>query len=105
MTLQQLRLLLRQHGIETQESLGQPFDPHRHDAVSKRHDPAQADHVILEVLQCGYQRGEKVFRPAKVVINDRTHSKQARHAWCFDDRSNGANRRSVIFFNGGKQAR
>jgi molecular chaperone GrpE len=45
MTLQQLRLLLRQHGIETEEIIGQPFDPHRHEAVSQRHDPAQANHT------------------------------------------------------------
>ena len=79
MTLQQLRRLLRQHGIETEESVGLPFDPRRHEAVSQRHDPAQADHAILEVLERGYRRGEKVFRPAKVVVNDRTHSRQARH--------------------------
>ena len=46
----------------------------------QRHDPAQPDHAILEVLQRGYRRGEKVVRPAKVVVNDLTHSKQARHA-------------------------
>ena len=80
MTLQQLRLLLRQHGIETDESVGQPFDPQRHEAVSQRHDPAQANHAILEVFQRGYRRGEKVFRPAKVVVNDVKHIKQAHHA-------------------------
>ena len=80
MTLQQLRLLLRQHGIETEEIIGQPFDPHRHEAVSQRHDPAQANHAILEVFQRGYRRGEKVFRPAKVVVNDVKHIKQAHHA-------------------------
>ncbi len=80
MTLQQLRQLLRQHGIETEESVGQPFDPHRHEAISQRHDPAQPDHAILEVFQRGYRRGEKIFRPAKVVVNDLTHSKHTRHA-------------------------
>jgi molecular chaperone GrpE len=80
MTLQQLRLLLRQHGVETEESAGQQFDPHRHEAVSKRQDPAHPNHAILEVLQRGYRRGDKVFRPAKVVVNDLTHLKHARHA-------------------------
>ena len=80
MTLQQLRLLLRQHGIETEESVGQPFDPHRHEAVSQRHDPAQANHAVLEVFQRGYRRGEKVFRPAKVVVNDLKPTKQGQHA-------------------------
>ena len=76
MTLQQLRLLLRQHGIETEEIIGQAFNPHRHEAVSQRHDPAQANHSVLEVYQRGYQRGEKVFRPAKVVVNDLKLPKQ-----------------------------
>jgi molecular chaperone GrpE len=80
MTLQQLRLLLRQHGIETEESVGRPFDPHRHEAVSQRHDPAQANHAVLEVFQRGYRRGEKVFRPAKVVVNDLKDTKQGHDA-------------------------
>jgi molecular chaperone GrpE len=69
LTVQQLRQLLRQHGIDAQEPAGQRFDPHLHEAVSQRHDPAQPEHVILDVLQRGYRRGEKVFRPAKVVVN------------------------------------
>jgi molecular chaperone GrpE len=80
MTLQQLHRLLHQHGIETEESVGQPFDPRRHEAVAQRHDPAQADRAILEVFQRGYRQGEKVFRPAKVVVNDLAPSRQTRHA-------------------------
>jgi len=70
MTLQQLTQLLRRHGIEPEESLGRPFDPLYHEAVSARHDPSQPDHVILETYQRGYRRGNEVFRPAKVVVND-----------------------------------
>lgn len=80
MTLQQLRLLLQKHGIETEEIVGKPFDPHRHEAVSQRHDAAQPDHAILEVLLRGYRRGDKVFRPAKVVVNDLKHPKHTHHA-------------------------
>lgn len=81
MTLQQLRRLLAKHGIESGEITGQPFDPHQHEAISQRHDPARPDRVILEVAQRGYRRGTKVFRPAKVVVNDlalSTPSRQAR---------------------------
>jgi molecular chaperone GrpE len=79
MTLKQLQQLLRQHGIESGEIVGKPFDPHQHEALSQGHDPAQPDHVILEVIQCGYQRGTNVIRPAKVVVNDLTPSRPARH--------------------------
>ena len=72
MTLQQLNQLLRRHGIEPEESRGQSFDPHLHEAVATRHDPSQPDHTVLETFQRGYRRGQEVFRPAKVVVNDLT---------------------------------
>jgi molecular chaperone GrpE len=80
MTIQQLTQLLRDHGIEADQSLGQPFDPHYHEAVSVRHDPSQPDHVILETLQRGYRRGNEVFRPAKVVVNDLSNAETGRGA-------------------------
>jgi molecular chaperone GrpE len=69
MTLQQLRQLLRKHGIEREETQGQVFDPNRHEAIAERHDPAQPDHAIVETFQPGYRRGQEVFRPAKVAVN------------------------------------
>jgi molecular chaperone GrpE len=69
-TLEQLYQLLRRHQIEPEESVGQPFDPQNHDAVMVRRDPSKPDHMILEVIQRGYRRGDGVFRPAKVVVND-----------------------------------
>ena len=79
MTLKQLQQLLRQHGIESEEIVGQPFDPHRQEALSQGHDKAQPDHAILAVLQRGYRRGEVVVRPAKVVVNDLSTPKQGHH--------------------------
>ena len=79
MTLRQLQQLLQQHGVESEDVVGKPFDPHRHEALSQGFDPAQPDHAILEVVQRGYLRAAKVLRPAKVVVNDLTLSKPARH--------------------------
>ncbi len=78
MTVKQLQQLLRQHGIESDEIVGQPFDPHRHEALASGHDPARPDHAVLTVVQRGYRRGEKIVRPAKVTVNDLTASKQGR---------------------------
>lgn len=80
MTLQQLHQILRHHGIEAEDSVGQPFDPHRHEAVGARHDPSQPDHVILETAQRGYSRDNEVFRPAKVIVNDLSHARATSHA-------------------------
>ena len=70
MTLQQLRQLLFQHGVASEEVVGKAFDPHQHEAIAWRREPAQADQTILEVFQRGYRRGAKIHRPAKVVVND-----------------------------------
>ena len=78
LTLRQLRQLLQKHGIEPQECIGRKFDPHQHDAVALRYEISQPDHSVLEVFQCGYRRGEKVFRPAKVVVNDLTQASHVR---------------------------
>jgi molecular chaperone GrpE len=80
MTLQQMGQLLGRHGIEAVEDLGRPFDPHRHEAVSVGYDPNRPDRTILEVTQRGYCRGDTVFRPAKVVVNDLSHPPGVRHA-------------------------
>ncbi|MEP6672449.1 MAG: nucleotide exchange factor GrpE [Chthoniobacter sp.] len=74
MTLKQVEGLLHRHGIESVKALGQPFDPHRHEAVAVGHDPRQPDHVVLEVVQRGYSRGDKMIRPAKVIVNDLARS-------------------------------
>jgi molecular chaperone GrpE len=70
MTLKLLVGLLHRHGIESVEALGLPFDPHQHEAVAVGHDPRLPDHIVLEVVQRGYRRGDKIFRPAKVIVND-----------------------------------
>lgn len=70
MTVQLLARLLQSHGIEAVEDAGQSFDPHQHEAVSVRHDSQMPDHSVVEVVQRGYRRGDKVFRPSKVIVND-----------------------------------
>lgn len=80
MTLHQVGQLLQRHGIEPVADVGRPFDPHRHEAVAVRHDPRRPDQIILEVTQRGYCRGDQVFRPAKVVVNDWSEPPGARHA-------------------------
>jgi len=80
MMLQQVGQLLHRHGIEAVEDMGRPFDPRRHEAVFVRRDPCQPNQTILEVTRRGYCRGDTVFRPAKVVVNDLSHSPGVSHA-------------------------
>ena len=70
MISQQLRGILQQNEVEAEESLGKPFDPLRHEAIGSRRDPSKPDQSVLETVQRGYRRGNEVFRPAKVIVND-----------------------------------
>jgi molecular chaperone GrpE len=76
MTIQQLHQILQQHGIESEENLGEPFDPHRHEAVGTTCVTSQPDHSVVEVFQRGYRRDNEIFRPAKVVVNDLSHHQE-----------------------------
>jgi molecular chaperone GrpE len=70
MTRQLMLRLLHSHGIEPVVDEGQPFDPHRHEALSLRPDAERPDQTILEVVRRGYRCGQKVFRPAQVIVSE-----------------------------------
>jgi molecular chaperone GrpE len=69
MIWRQLIQVMRQHGFEMREDVSLPFDPKYHDAVSTRADAEYANHAVLEVWCRGWLRGNDLFRPAKVVVN------------------------------------
>lgn len=48
---------------------GQAFDPERHEAVGQQPGPAGQ---VLYVVQKGYQFGERLIRPAMVIVGDGT---------------------------------
>jgi molecular chaperone GrpE len=51
------------------EALGQPFDPHVHQAVEvSKPEPAMLPGTVTAVLRNGYQIGGQVIRPAEVAV-------------------------------------
>jgi molecular chaperone GrpE len=64
---QSLRKALMKEGLVEIETDG-AFDPHVHEALlAKPHEDAESNSV-LEVVQRGYRLGNKVVRPAKVIV-------------------------------------
>ena len=60
---------LRRYGVERIDPLGEAFDPNRHEAIG--HAPAgelPAEHVA-QVVQAGYVEGERLIRPARVLVS------------------------------------
>jgi molecular chaperone GrpE len=46
-----------------------PFDPNQHEAVQQQPADEPGDEpVVAEVLRPGYRLGERVLRPAMVVV-------------------------------------
>jgi molecular chaperone GrpE len=62
----QLSQLLEKEGLSEIETEG-AFDPHVHEALLSQPSDAEEGSVI-EVLQKGYRLGERVLRPARVVV-------------------------------------
>jgi len=62
-----LRDALRKEGLLEIETDG-PFDPHFHEALLTRPGDGADPGSVLEVVQRGYRLGDKVVRPARVVV-------------------------------------
>jgi molecular chaperone GrpE len=63
----ELREALGKEGLVEIETNGN-FDPHVHEALLSQ-PSEQDDGAILEVLQKGYRLGDRVLRPARVVVS------------------------------------
>ena len=60
--------LLRRRGVTFIDAVGQPFDPHRHQAVTYEPVDGKPDGEIIEELARGYLIGERLLRPAMVKV-------------------------------------
>ena len=64
----QLQAALRKFGLVPFEASG-PFDPRQHEAVAHAPSADQpADHIVTQTRR-GYRLGEKLLRPAQVVVS------------------------------------
>jgi molecular chaperone GrpE len=55
-------------GVEEIKAQGETFDPERHYAVLHIEDESYGENEVVEVLQKGYTRGDKVIRYAVVKV-------------------------------------
>ena len=59
---------LEAEGLQAMESVGEPFDPERHEAVATDPDSPMPPHTVTEVFQRGYFLHDRVLRPAMVRV-------------------------------------
>ncbi|MBU8905631.1 nucleotide exchange factor GrpE [Desertibacillus haloalkaliphilus] len=69
MVYRQLQDALTKEGVEVIETVGQQFDPHKHQAIMQVEDDAYKSNEVVEELQKGYQLKDRVIRPSMVKVN------------------------------------
>jgi molecular chaperone GrpE len=62
-----LRASLEAQGLSPIKALGEPFDPHLHEAMRSGNGK---EGIVIEELLKGYKLHDKVFRPARVVVGN-----------------------------------
>lgn len=60
---------LRKYGVTPIDALGQPFDPTLHEAIGQAVVAGVPHGAVAQVVQTGYLEGEKLLRPARVLVN------------------------------------
>lgn len=60
---------LKRYGVERLEAQGKPFDPNQHEALAFISDAQTPVDHVAQVVQAGYVDGEKLLRPARVVVS------------------------------------
>jgi molecular chaperone GrpE len=67
-TAEVIRALLEAEGVEKIEAIGALFNPWEHQALQHQTSPELDDQRVLAVLRDGYRLGDRVIRPAQVVV-------------------------------------
>jgi molecular chaperone GrpE len=62
--------LLENDGVVPIDAVGEMFDPNLHEAIAQVPGGDHESGQIIEVVQTGYRIGERILRPARVVIAD-----------------------------------
>lgn len=57
-------------GVKPLETVGKPFDPALHEAVAREASETVPEGIVLKQWSNGFKMGEKLLRPARVVVSD-----------------------------------
>jgi molecular chaperone GrpE len=65
---QSLESIVTKLGLVGFGTEGEPFDPNVHEAVSLSHSTGITEPTCIRILQPGYKVGERIVRPARVIV-------------------------------------
>ncbi|HDL64290.1 MAG TPA: nucleotide exchange factor GrpE [Proteobacteria bacterium] len=75
MIYKQLEELLKKQGLEEIKALGEPFNPHLHEAVQTEETDSCSEDTILDVILKGYLFRGNMLRPAAVKVSRNINAK------------------------------
>jgi len=78
MVLAQFQQALRDAGVEVIEAVGQPFDPHRHEALGHHESSEHPEGQVLTQMRKGYKLKDRLLRAASVFVAKPPEGKQAK---------------------------
>jgi molecular chaperone GrpE len=63
------------HGLKRLDPIGEPFDPHRHEASFEAADALFPPGTVTSVIQPGYMHHDRLLRPALVGVSKMSDSR------------------------------
>ena len=69
MIIAQFDKALEEMSVRKFSSVGEKFDPDLHDAVGREPSDTVPEGIIIREWNCGYKIGEKLLRPARVMVS------------------------------------
>ena len=67
-TARELEAVLQRNGVTRIQAIGEPLDPHRHQAMMEIPHPDAEPGTIVEEMQPGYVMKDRLLRPALVGV-------------------------------------
>jgi molecular chaperone GrpE len=69
LVLGQIRKAISDAGLEEIDSVGKPFDPNLHDALTQMPHPEIPDNHVAAIHARGWKKGERILRHAQVIVS------------------------------------
>ena len=69
MVIRQLEDVLARYHCNRIEALGEPFNPHLHEAILQQPSAEHPPGTVIHVTETGFQLHDRVVRPSKVIVS------------------------------------
>lgn len=69
MTEREMQRLMQKNGVKPILAEGEKFNPHKHQAMFEVPDDSVPEGIVVQVVQAGFEIGDRVLRPAMVGVS------------------------------------